>query len=58
MFVNKDNILRLNFGESPTADLSIEVDDVDICFERMKSAGFLIEYGPVDEPWVQDSKQY
>ena len=30
---------------------SIEVDDVNEAFERMKAAGFAIEYGPVDEPW-------
>ncbi|WP_314588205.1 VOC family protein [Paenibacillus terrigena] len=32
-------------------DLSIEVDDIDEAYERMKSSGFQIEYGPVDEPW-------
>ena len=32
-------------------DLSIEVDDVDDAFERMKAAGFPIEYGPANEPW-------
>lgn len=36
---------------TPTPDFSIEVDDVDLCLERMKDAGFQIEYGPVDEPW-------
>jgi catechol 2,3-dioxygenase-like lactoylglutathione lyase family enzyme len=36
---------------TPVPDLSIEVDDVDAAFDRMKSAGFPIEYGPVDEPW-------
>jgi len=36
---------------APTPDLSIEVDDVDAALERMKNAGFAIEYGPVDEPW-------
>jgi len=36
---------------TPVPDLSIEVDDVDSAFERMKSAGFEITYGPVDEPW-------
>lgn len=36
---------------TPTPDLSVEVDDVDAAFERMQSAGFSIEYGPVDEPW-------
>jgi catechol 2,3-dioxygenase-like lactoylglutathione lyase family enzyme len=38
-------------ADTPTPDLSIEVDDVDAAFERMKRAGFPIEYGPVDEPW-------
>jgi catechol 2,3-dioxygenase-like lactoylglutathione lyase family enzyme len=32
-------------------DLSIEVDDVNAALERMKRAGFPIEYGPADEPW-------
>ena len=36
---------------TPVPELSIEVDDVDEAFERMKAAGFAIEYGPVDEPW-------
>ena len=36
---------------TPVPDLSIEVDDVNEAFERMKAAGFAIEYGPVDEPW-------
>jgi catechol 2,3-dioxygenase-like lactoylglutathione lyase family enzyme len=31
--------------------LSIEVDDINAVLERMKNAGFPIEYGPVDEPW-------
>jgi len=38
-------------SQAPTPDLSIEVDNVDLCLERMKSAGFPIEYGPADEPW-------
>lgn len=40
-------------GGSGTAvpDLSVEVDEVDVAFERMKAAGFKIEYGPVNEPW-------
>jgi len=38
-------------GGTPTPDLSIEVDDVDTALERMKQAGFPIEYGPADEPW-------
>jgi catechol 2,3-dioxygenase-like lactoylglutathione lyase family enzyme len=36
---------------TPVPDLSIEVDDVDTAFARMKAAGFAIEYGPIDEPW-------
>jgi catechol 2,3-dioxygenase-like lactoylglutathione lyase family enzyme len=36
---------------TPVPDLSIEVDDVDAAFERMKAAGFPIEYGPANEPW-------
>jgi catechol 2,3-dioxygenase-like lactoylglutathione lyase family enzyme len=36
---------------TPVPDLSIEVDDVDAAFDRMKGAGFPIEDGPVDEPW-------
>ena len=36
---------------TPVPDLSIEVDDVDTALERMRDAGFPIEYGPVDEPW-------
>ena len=40
-------------GGSGTAvpDLSIEVDDLDSTLARMVNAGFLPEYGPVDEPW-------
>jgi catechol 2,3-dioxygenase-like lactoylglutathione lyase family enzyme len=37
---------------TPVPDLSIEVDDVDAALEAMKAAGFPIEYGPIDEPWV------
>lgn len=36
---------------TPVPDLSIEVDDVDAALERMLAAGFLVEYGPADEPW-------
>ncbi|OPH58755.1 glyoxalase [Paenibacillus ferrarius] len=36
---------------SPTPDLSIEVDDVDAAFARMREAGVPILYGPVNEPW-------
>ncbi|MCK9858719.1 VOC family protein [Paenibacillus sp. ATY16] len=38
-------------SETPTPDLSIEVDDLDAALDGMKRAGFPIEYGPVHEPW-------
>jgi catechol 2,3-dioxygenase-like lactoylglutathione lyase family enzyme len=38
-------------SDTPTPDLSIEVDDVDATLEAMRKAGFAIEYGPADEPW-------
>jgi catechol 2,3-dioxygenase-like lactoylglutathione lyase family enzyme len=38
-------------SDTPTPDLSIEVDDVDAALKRMRRAGFPIEYGPADEPW-------
>jgi catechol 2,3-dioxygenase-like lactoylglutathione lyase family enzyme len=34
-----------------TPDLSIEVDDLDAAFARVKAAGVPVEYGPLDEPW-------
>ncbi len=37
---------------TPVPDFSIEVDDVDAALDAMRAAGFPIEYGPVDEPWV------
>lgn len=36
---------------APVPDLSIEVDDVDEAFQRMKKARFKIEYPLTDEPW-------
>lgn len=36
---------------TPVPDLSIEVDDVDVAFEKMDKAGFQVVYGPADEPW-------
>ncbi len=36
---------------TPAPDLSIEVDDLDAAFERVRAAGFPIDYGPADEPW-------
>ena len=36
---------------TPIPDLSIEVEDLELAFNRFKEAGFDIEYGPVIEPW-------
>jgi catechol 2,3-dioxygenase-like lactoylglutathione lyase family enzyme len=38
-------------SNTPVPDLSIEVDDVDDAFKRMKKARFKIEYPITDEPW-------
>ncbi|TXH36750.1 MAG: glyoxalase [Rhodospirillaceae bacterium] len=48
--------IQINFAEqggadTPTPDLSIEVDDVDAALAAMKAAGFEIVYGPADEVW-------
>jgi catechol 2,3-dioxygenase-like lactoylglutathione lyase family enzyme len=36
---------------TPVPDLSIEVDDVEQALQRVRDAGYQIEYGPADEPW-------
>lgn len=36
---------------APVPDISIEVDDVDEAYRRMKKARFKIEYKITDEPW-------
>ncbi|WP_020591371.1 VOC family protein [Kiloniella laminariae] len=36
---------------TPVPDLSIEVDDVDHLYQKMKAADFTIEYDLTDEPW-------
>ena len=36
---------------TPVPDLSIEVDDGDEASARVTEAGFVIAYGPADEPW-------
>jgi catechol 2,3-dioxygenase-like lactoylglutathione lyase family enzyme len=53
---NEEMSIQISFAsqggsDTATPDLSIEVDDADAAFERMKNAGFSIEYGLVDEPW-------
>jgi catechol 2,3-dioxygenase-like lactoylglutathione lyase family enzyme len=32
-------------------DISIEVDDFEQVYQAVLAAGFVVEYGPVDEPW-------
>ena len=32
-------------------DISIEVDDVDLVYDRARAGGFEIVYGIADEPW-------
>ncbi|RUS48629.1 VOC family protein [Cohnella sp. AR92] len=54
--LNEEMNIQISFAsqggsETPTPDLSIEVDDADAALEGMKKAGFPIEYGPADEPW-------
>ena len=36
---------------TPVPDISIEVDDLDDVHQRLRAAGFEIEYGPATEPW-------
>ena len=36
---------------TPVPDLSIEVDDLDEVYSRVRHAGLQVEYGPVSEPW-------
>lgn len=38
-------------ADTEVPDLSIEVDDLDAVLSRVKSAGIVLEYGPVSEPW-------
>jgi catechol 2,3-dioxygenase-like lactoylglutathione lyase family enzyme len=36
---------------TPVPDISIEVDNVDEMHARTVEFGYVIEYGPADEPW-------
>ncbi len=38
-------------SDTPVPDLSIEVDDVEVAYSRMRAAGFAIEYPMTEEPW-------
>lgn len=45
------NIATEGGAGAAVADISIEVDDLDIAIERVKRAKIDIEYGPITEPW-------
>src|SRR5262249_15857227 len=38
-------------SDTPTPHFSLQVADLNTARERMQAAGFLIEYGPAEEPW-------
>lgn len=38
-------------GGTDVPDLSIEVDDIEVAYGRVKEHGYQVEYGPTDEPW-------
>ncbi|HEU4553513.1 MAG TPA: VOC family protein [Chitinophaga sp.] len=53
---NEQSAVQVSFaaeGGSGTLvpDLSVEVDELETAYARMRAAGFRVEYGPVDEPW-------
>ncbi|MCC5779605.1 VOC family protein [Nitratireductor sp. B36] len=45
------SIMSQGGSDTPVPDLSIEVDDLDEALERVRKAGYPIEYGPAVEPW-------
>ncbi|MDE0880374.1 MAG: VOC family protein [Sphingomonas bacterium] len=49
-------IPQISFAEeggsgTPVPELSIEVDDPNLVHARAMTAGAVVEYGPVSEPW-------
>jgi catechol 2,3-dioxygenase-like lactoylglutathione lyase family enzyme len=36
---------------TPVPDISIEVDNLEEVYQSIRSAGIVVEYGPVTEPW-------
>jgi catechol 2,3-dioxygenase-like lactoylglutathione lyase family enzyme len=38
-------------AEAPQPDYTVEVDDVDACYERACAGGSPVLYGPATEPW-------
>ncbi|WP_245577601.1 VOC family protein [Nisaea denitrificans] len=45
------SLMREGGSGAPVPDISVEVDDLDGMLEKVKAAGYEIEYGPADEPW-------
>jgi catechol 2,3-dioxygenase-like lactoylglutathione lyase family enzyme len=53
---DQESKVQISFAEqggndTEVPDLSIEVDNVDEIYDRMKNAGFEIPYGLTDEDW-------
>ena len=36
---------------TPVPGLSVEVDDLDAVYAAVLEGGYIVEYGPADEPW-------
>ncbi|WP_292895972.1 MULTISPECIES: VOC family protein [unclassified Nitratireductor] len=45
------SVMSQGGSDTPVPDLSIEVDDLDEALERVRKAGYPVEYGPAVEPW-------
>lgn len=45
------NIAAHGGSGTPVPDLSIEVDDVDLAYQRATQSGYEIPYALTDEPW-------
>lgn len=45
------SLMREGGSGAPVPDISIEVDDLDAMLEKVRQAGYEVEYGPADEPW-------
>jgi catechol 2,3-dioxygenase-like lactoylglutathione lyase family enzyme len=45
------SLMREGGSGAPVPDISIEVDDLDAMLEKVRQAGYQVDYGPADEPW-------
>lgn len=45
------SVMSQGGSDTPVPDLSVEVDDLDEALERVRKAGYPVEYGPAVEPW-------